>query len=93
MQELLSSVALFITQHFILNTPTIMVEYDRSQSPKAPADKSPRICIVGVGGAGSNVVDRITLDRIVDATLICMHTDVRVLGHSMAPVKVQLGAS
>lgn len=53
---------------------------------------APRICIVGVGGAGSNVVDRITLDRIVDATLVCAHTDVRVLGHSMAPVKIQLGA-
>ncbi len=68
-----------------------MVEYDRSQSLKDIGKPGPRICIVGVGGAGSNVVDRITLDRIVDATLVCMHTDVRVLGHSMAPVKVQLG--
>ncbi len=69
-----------------------MVEYDRSQSPEGASTAAPRICIVGVGGAGSNVVDRITLDRIVDATLVCAHTDVRVLGHSMAPVKVQLGA-
>jgi cell division protein FtsZ len=69
-----------------------MVEYDRSQSPEGASTAAPRICIVGVGGAGSNVVDRITLDRIVDATLVCAHTDVRVLGHSMAPVKIQLGA-
>jgi cell division protein FtsZ len=69
-----------------------MVEYDRSQSPEGASPTAPRICIVGVGGAGSNVVDRITLDRIVDATLVCAHTDVRVLGHSMAPVKIQLGA-
>lgn len=69
-----------------------MVEYDRSQSPEGASMAAPRICIVGVGGAGSNVVDRITLDRIVDATLVCAHTDVRVLGHSMAPVKIQLGA-
>lgn len=69
-----------------------MVEYDRTQSRETADQAAPRICIVGVGGAGSNVVDRITLDRIVDATLVCMHTDVRVLGHSMAPVKVQLGA-
>ena len=69
-----------------------MVEYDRSQSPEGASSAAPRICIVGVGGAGSNVVDRITLDRIVDATLVCAHTDVRVLGHSMAPVKIQLGA-
>ncbi len=69
-----------------------MVEYDRTQSRETADQAAARICIVGVGGAGSNVVDRITLDRIVDATLVCMHTDVRVLGHSMAPVKVQLGA-
>ncbi|MFO1483047.1 MAG: hypothetical protein U1F71_06740 [Verrucomicrobiaceae bacterium] len=69
-----------------------MVEYDRTQSSEGASQPGPRLCIVGVGGAGSNVVDRITLDRIVEATLVCMHTDVRVLGHSMAPVKVQLGA-
>ena len=69
-----------------------MVEYDRSQSRDGTDKPGPRICIVGVGGAGSNVVDRITLDRIVEATLVCAHTDVRVLGHSMAPVKIQLGA-
>lgn len=69
-----------------------MVEYDRTPSRDGAEKIALRICIVGVGGAGSNVVDRITLDRIVDATLVCMHTDVRVLGHSMAPVKVQLGA-
>lgn len=69
-----------------------MVEYDRTPTREGAEKIAPRICIVGVGGAGSNVVDRITLDRIVDSTLVCMHTDVRVLGHSMAPVKVQLGA-
>jgi len=69
-----------------------MVEYDRTQSREGSDKTGPRICIVGVGGAGSNVIDRITLDRIVEATLVCAHTDVRVLGHSMAPVKVQLGA-
>lgn len=69
-----------------------MVEYDRTPPREGAENAAPRICIVGVGGAGSNVVDRITLDRIVDSTLVCMHTDVRVLGHSMAPVKVQLGA-
>ena len=68
-----------------------MVEYQRTLAAGIPAEGAPRICIVGVGGAGSNVIDRITLDRIVEATLVCMHTDVRVLGHAMAPCKVQLG--
>lgn len=68
-----------------------MVEYQRTQPAGIPAEGTPRICIVGIGGAGSNVIDRITLDRIVEATLVCMHTDVRVLSHAMAPSKVQLG--
>lgn len=68
-----------------------MVEYQRTQPAGIPAEGTPRICIVGIGGAGSNVIDRITLDRIVEATLVCMHTDVRVLSHAMAPTKVQLG--
>jgi cell division protein FtsZ len=68
-----------------------MVEYQRSLAASIPAEGAPRICIAGVGGAGSNVIDRITLDRIVEATLVSMHTDVRVLSHAMAPTKVQLG--
>lgn len=68
-----------------------MVEYQRTQAVGVAAEAAPRICIVGIGGAGSNVIDRITLDRIVDATLVCMHTDLRVLNHAMAPMKVQLG--
>lgn len=68
-----------------------MVEYDRNPQRELESRNALRTCIVGIGGAGSNVLDRITLDRTVDANLICMHTDVRVLNHSMAPNKVQLG--
>jgi cell division protein FtsZ len=68
-----------------------MVEYHRhSDAPAAPQGPI-SIAIIGVGGAGSNVLDRITLDRTLDASLVCMHTDVRVLGHAMAPTKLQLG--
>lgn len=68
-----------------------MVEYHRhSDAPAAPQGPI-SIAIIGVGGAGSNVLDRITLDRTLDASLVCMHTDVRVLSHAMAPTKLQLG--
>ena len=69
-----------------------MVEYDRQSLREEPNKPALRTCIVGIGGAGSNVLDRITLDRTVDAQLVCMHTDIRVLGHAMAPTKIQLGA-
>ncbi|MBB5038455.1 cell division protein FtsZ [Prosthecobacter dejongeii] len=69
-----------------------MVEYDRHSQREEPNKPALRTCIVGIGGAGSNVLDRITLDRTVEAQLVCMHTDIRVLGHAMAPTKIQLGA-
>lgn len=70
-----------------------MVEYDRTQEREhAQVASHLKICVAGIGGAGLNVLDRITLDRIVDATLVSMHSDVRVLSHAMTPHKIQLGA-
>ena len=69
-----------------------MVEYDRTQERDMVASTPLKICVAGIGGAGLNVLDRITLDRIVDATLVSMHTDIRVLSHAMAPHKIQLPA-
>lgn len=68
-----------------------MVEYDRNALKETIEPGSLKTCIVGVGGAGGNVLDRITLDRTVDAKLVTVHTDIRVLSHSMSPHKVQLG--
>ncbi len=69
-----------------------MVTYDRTPE-REPAQAAPlKICVAGVGGAGLNVLDRISLDRMVDASLVSMHTDVRVLTQAMATVKIQLGS-
>ncbi len=68
-----------------------MVEYDRTQDREHVVSAPVKICVVGIGGAGLNVLDRIALDRIVDARLIGMHTDVRVLSHAMTQHKLQLG--
>lgn len=69
-----------------------MVEYHRHSDAPDAGPGPLQIAIVGVGGAGSNVLDRITLDRTMEGHLICMHTDVRVLSHAMAPAKIQLGS-
>jgi cell division protein FtsZ len=68
-----------------------MIEYDRKQQNQLAEKTALKICVAGVGGAGSNVLDRITMDRSVDADLACFHTDIRVLNHGMASHKVQLG--
>jgi cell division protein FtsZ len=49
--------------------------------------------VLGLGGAGINALDRIQLDGIDGAELIAINTDSQSLAGSVAPAKVQLGAS
>ena len=49
--------------------------------------------VVGIGGAGSNILDRVMLDGIESADLVAINTDVQSLTASVAAHKVQLGRS
>ncbi|MEY2531671.1 MAG: cell division protein FtsZ [Verrucomicrobiota bacterium] len=49
------------------------------------------IKVVGVGGAGTNTLDRIVLDGMDKGDLIAINTDVQSLASSVAASKVQLG--
>src|SRR2546426_9116959 len=51
------------------------------------------IKVVGIGGAGSNALDRIVLDGMDKADLVAINTDVQSLASSVAAHKVQLGRS
>src|SRR5687767_3069881 len=57
----------------------------------APAGGAPAVSIIGIGGAGANVLDHIALEGVNDVELISMNCDVRSLTTSMAQRKVQLG--
>src|SRR5712692_5696728 len=48
---------------------------------------------VGVGGAGSNALDRVVLDGMEKGDLIAMNTEVQSLASSVAACKVQLSRS
>lgn len=52
-----------------------------------------RIKILGLGGAGGNVLDRLHLDGSEGAELVALNTDVQALAGSVAATKVQLGAT
>lgn len=67
-----------------------MVHFDRNSSLGSEAAPL-RICIAAVGGAGSNVLERIIKERTLSASMINIQTDVRVLSTSSAPHKMQLG--
>jgi cell division protein FtsZ len=68
-----------------------MIELNRNSSDGVNGREPVRIKIVGVGGAGSNALDRIVLDGIEDAEIVAINTDVQSLTSSVASQKVQLG--
>jgi cell division protein FtsZ len=68
-----------------------MIQLNRNYNLPAKADEDIPIKVVGVGGAGCNVLDRIVLDGLEKADLIAINTDVQSLASSVATTKVQLG--
>src|SRR3984893_7221927 len=68
-----------------------MIQLSRNYSLPEKAEEEIPIKIVGVGGAGSNVLDRIVLDGLSKADLIAINADVQSLASSVAAHKVQLG--
>ena len=68
-----------------------MIQLNRNYNLPDRAEEDIPIKVVGVGGAGSNVLDRIVLDGLDKADLIAINTDVQALASSVAAHKVQLG--
>ena len=68
-----------------------MIQLSRNYSLPRPQDDSFPIKVIGVGGAGSNTLDRIVLDGLEKADLLVANTDAQSLASSVAGHKVQLG--
>ncbi len=66
-----------------------MLTFSRDSQQTIPESS---VLVVGLGGAGANMIDRFALDGMDGAELLALHTDTRVLNASMAGSKVQLGA-
>lgn len=65
-----------------------MIEYERNRQQTIPESS---VKIIGLGGAGTNMLDRVALDGIEGAELLSLNTDVRTLKRSVAKEKIQLG--
>jgi cell division protein FtsZ len=52
-----------------------------------------RIRVVGVGGGGSNAVDRMVAERIPGVTFVAVNTDAQALRRSRAGTRIRIGAS
>ena len=51
-----------------------------------------KIIVIGVGGGGSNAVNRMIEEGIKGVQFIVVNTDVQALNDSKAPIKIQLGS-
>ena len=68
-----------------------MIQLSRNYSLPEREEDIVAIKVIGVGGAGSNALDRIMLDGLDKSDLIAANTDVQSLASSVAANKVQLG--
>ncbi len=52
-----------------------------------------RIRVVGIGGAGGNAINNMIASNLQGVEFIAVNTDMQALETSLAPIKVQIGAS
>ncbi len=60
--------------------------FDEDRQPPA------KIKVIGIGGAGGNAVNRMIQAKIEGVEFIAANTDVQAMRHSIAPIKLQIGA-
>lgn len=67
-----------------------MISYSRDSHETIP---STAVKIIGLGGAGANMLERIALDGLEGAELLALNTDIRTLSACLAKEKIQLGVN
>ncbi|HYK91002.1 MAG TPA: cell division protein FtsZ [Acidobacteriota bacterium] len=73
-------------EKFKFEEGTAKFRFDEDRQPPA------KIKVVGIGGAGGNAVNRMIQAKIEGVEFIAANTDVQALRHSIAPIKLQIGA-
>lgn len=67
-----------------------MIPYSRDHTKTIPPAS---VKIIGLGGAGANMLERMALDGMEGTELLALNTDMRTLGACIAKEKIQLGAN
>ena len=65
-----------------------MIPYTRDPGQVIPVSA---VKIIGLGGAGANMLEHVALDSMEGAELLALNTDIRTLGACLAREKIQLG--
>ena len=61
-------------------------------SPQGPSGLSGKICLCGIGAAGTKVMEEVLLLAPQSASVCAMNLDARLLNASSVPCKIHLGA-
>lgn len=67
-----------------------MITYTRDPQQTIPTSA---VKIIGLGGAGANMLERIALDGMEGAEMLALNTDLRTLASCLAQEKIQLGVN
>lgn len=65
-----------------------MIEFTKDLQNTIP---SSLVKIIGLGGAGANMLDRVALDGMEGAEMLALNADIRTLSGSVASERIQLG--
>ncbi|MDH4408557.1 MAG: cell division protein FtsZ [Verrucomicrobiales bacterium] len=70
-----------------------MIEYHQTEQGEFSDTSEFGVKVIGIGGAGANVLDRMALEGSDDAELLTLNTDIRALSTSVSSQKIQLGTT
>ena len=65
----------------------------RMQNKDSAKRLTPKITVVGVGGAGGNAVNNMITGGLQGCEFVVCNSDAQALDGSLSPVKIQLGAT
>jgi cell division protein FtsZ len=60
-------------------------------NPNLVPDSIAKIKVIGVGGGGSNAVDRMVSDGVQGVEFITVNTDAQALMHSQSDIRIRIG--
>ena len=70
-----------------------MIPFNLDSAASGSAAAPFSVSVIGIGGSGTNVIDKIALEGMSGADLVSMNCDARSLQSSMAGTRIQLGKS
>ena len=73
------------------NRPVPMFGHDRGKEKELPSENFAQIKVIGVGGGGSNAVNRMIQSGVKGVDFIAVNTDAQALLKSDAPTRIRIG--